>query len=74
MYFLRGNLPWQGLKAYNKSDKYERIKEMKLKTSIEDLCKGYSVEFTQYLNICKNLKFDEKPKYEGMRNMFKYLF
>jgi hypothetical protein len=41
MYFLRGMLPWQGLKANNKRDKYERIKEKKLTTSIEVLCKGY---------------------------------
>ena len=34
MYFLRGMLPWQGLKANNKRDKYERIKEKKLTTSI----------------------------------------
>ena len=34
MYFLRGMLPWQGLKANNKKDKYERIKEKKLTTSI----------------------------------------
>jgi casein kinase 1 len=32
MYFLRGMLPWQGLKANNKRDKYERIKEKKLTT------------------------------------------
>ncbi len=43
MYFLRGMLPWQGLKANNKRDKYERIKEKKLNTSIEVLCKGYPV-------------------------------
>jgi len=43
MYFLRGMLPWQGLKANNKRDKYERIKEKKLTTSIEVLCKGYPV-------------------------------
>ena len=34
MYFLRGMLPWQGLKANTKREKYERIKEKKLTTSI----------------------------------------
>ena len=35
MYFLRGSLPWQNLKANNKKEKYERIMEKKLGTSIE---------------------------------------
>lgn len=35
MYFLKTQLPWQNLKANNKKDKYERIMEKKLSTSIE---------------------------------------
>ena len=65
MYFLRGMLPWQGLKANNKKDKYERIKEKKLTTSIEVLCKGYPVEF---------VKYKERPNNSGMRAMCKELF
>lgn len=41
LYFLRGSLPWQGLRANNKKDKYERIMEKKLSTSLETLCKGF---------------------------------
>ena len=41
MKFLRGMLPWQGLKVNNNCDKYKRVKEKKLTTSIEVLCKGY---------------------------------
>lgn len=74
MYFLRGMLPWQGLKANNKKDKYERIKEKKLTTSTETLCKGYPPEFANYLNDTKKLKFDERPKYSEMRATFKDLF
>lgn len=67
-------LPWQGLKANNKKDKFEKIKEKKLATSIEVLCKDYPVEFTKYLNQTRNLRFDERPNYSAMRGMFKELF
>lgn len=41
MYFLRGSLPWQGLKAATKRQKYERISEKKMATPIEELSKGF---------------------------------
>jgi len=44
MYFLRGSLPWQGLKAATKRQKYERISEKKMSTPIEELCKGFPCE------------------------------
>lgn len=50
MYFLRGSLPWQGLKAATKRQKYERISEKKMSTPIEELCKGFPCKlyiFTQ---------------------------
>jgi hypothetical protein len=34
-YFLRGSLPWQGLKAGTKRQKYEKISEKKMSTPIE---------------------------------------
>ena len=39
MYFNKGSLPWQGLKAATKRQKYERISEKKMSTPIEELCK-----------------------------------
>lgn len=41
MYFNIGSLPWQGLKAATKRQKYERISEKKMSTTIDDLCKEY---------------------------------
>lgn len=51
MYFNRGSLPWQGLKAATKRQKYERISEKKIVTSFEDLCKGYPSK-KKIINLC----------------------
>lgn len=41
VYFLRGNLPWMGLRAHNKKEKYERIMERKISTSVDALCRSF---------------------------------
>lgn len=41
MYFLKGSLPWQGVKSDNKKDKYEKIGEIKMNTSVEELTQGF---------------------------------
>ena len=41
IYFLIGDLPWQGIKAKNIKEKYEKIMEKKISTSIEVLCKNF---------------------------------
>ena len=74
IYFLKGSLPWQGLKARNVKDKYEKIKEKKILTKIDDLCSGIPEEFNKYMTYCRKLKFTEKPDYAYLRNLFKNLF
>ena len=41
MYFLRGGLPWQGLRAATNKQKYEKIGEKKQTTAIIELCEGF---------------------------------
>ena len=60
---IKGTLPWQGLRAATKQQKYERISEKKMATPIDVLCKGAPCEFATYLNYCRSLRFEEKPDY-----------
>lgn len=41
MYFLRGSLPWQGLRTGDKRDKTYKIFEKKMETPVSELCKGF---------------------------------
>lgn len=74
MYFNRGSLPWQGLKAQTKRQKYERISEKKMATGVEELCKGFPIEFSNYLGYCRSLRFDDRPDYQYLRQLFRNLF
>ncbi|XP_042403894.1 casein kinase 1-like protein 2 isoform X2 [Zingiber officinale] len=74
MYFLRGSLPWQGLKAGTKKQKYERISEKKVATSIEALCRGYPTEFASYFHYCRSLRFEDKPDYAYLKRLYRELF
>uniref|UniRef100_A0A1D1XUA5 Casein kinase I isoform delta-like n=1 Tax=Anthurium amnicola TaxID=1678845 RepID=A0A1D1XUA5_9ARAE len=74
MYFLRGSLPWQGLKAGTKKQKYEKISEKKVSTPIEALCRGYPSEFASYFHYCRALRFDDKPDYAYLKRIFRDLF
>lgn len=74
MYFCRGSLPWQGLKAATKKQKYDRIMEKKMTTPTELLCRDYPNEFAIYLNYSRSLRFDDKPDYNYLRKLFRDLF
>eukprot|EP01062_Namystynia_karyoxenos_P028925 TRINITY_DN2183_c0_g1_i1.p1 TRINITY_DN2183_c0_g1~~TRINITY_DN2183_c0_g1_i1.p1 ORF type:complete len:363 (+),score=129.30 TRINITY_DN2183_c0_g1_i1:97-1089(+) len=71
MYFLRGSLPWQGLKAKTKKQKYDAIAQVKSQTTVAQLCQGYPPEFHKYLEYSRNLRFDDKPDYGMLRQLFR---
>jgi len=86
MYFLRGGLPWQGLRAATNKQKYEKIGEKKQNTPISELCDGFPgnsdliialltpnlvlEEFAIYMNYVRKLGFEETPDYDFLRELF----
>jgi hypothetical protein len=74
IYFCRGSLPWQGIRAKTKKEKYDKIMEKKMTTPSEQLCRGLHPEFALYLNYIRSLRFDDKPDYSYLRKLFRDLF
>ena len=67
-YFLRGGLPWQGLKVKTRENKYKNILEKKKEIPSTELFKGFPLEFSEILDNMKNLEYQEEPEYEMLRN------
>uniref|UniRef100_A0A8C9XSM0 non-specific serine/threonine protein kinase n=1 Tax=Sander lucioperca TaxID=283035 RepID=A0A8C9XSM0_SANLU len=74
MYFLRGSLPWQGLKADTLKERYQKIGDTKRATPIEVLCESFPEEMATYLRYVRRLDFFEKPDYDYLRKLFTDLF
>ncbi|GEQ66972.1 hypothetical protein JCM33374_g635 [Metschnikowia sp. JCM 33374] len=66
-YFLRGQLPWQGLKAPTNKQKYEKIGDKKRTTAATLLCEGLPKQFAEYLDSVRSLPFEAEPAYEEYR-------
>ena len=71
IYFIKGELPWQGLKAKVLKERYSRIMETKIQTSIVNLCKNCPKELEVFMHYVRNLRFDEKPDYNYLRKLLR---
>ncbi|KAK2963157.1 putative Casein kinase 1 [Blattamonas nauphoetae] len=71
IYFLKGELPWQGVRAHGRREKYNKIGEIKISIRPEDLCKGLPHEFVDYITYVRGLKFDSTPDYRYLQNLFR---
>ena len=69
IYFLRGSLPWQGLRINKKEDRYKKILEKKKIVNSKELCIGLPNQFSDFVDYCRLLKFDEEPNYEFLKGL-----
>ena len=70
IYFIKGNLPWQGLKIEDSEKRFKKITEIKKNSKTEELCKGLPKEIWEFYDYTKNLEFEENPDYDYMRGLF----
>ncbi|KAK4980808.1 hypothetical protein LTR28_000791 [Elasticomyces elasticus] len=70
IYFMRGGLPWQGLKAHSREEKDWLVKEKKIALGIEELCSGLPEEFAEYMRLVKSVQQEPVPNYTTLRDLF----
>ena len=70
-YLLKGLLPWQGIAAKTKEEKYAKILNKKINISTEKLLKNEPKEFVDYIKYCRNLEYEEEPDYNYLEGLFK---
>ena len=69
IYLIKGKLPWSILEK-GKLERFQKILSIKSNTTNEELCKYLPIEFYEYMNYVKSLKFEEKPNYKYLRKLF----
>jgi len=72
IYFLKKELPWQGIKddPKKKDNRSNLIFKMKKNLSIEELCKGCPDFLVKYIRYCRLLKYTEVPNYYYLKSLF----
>ena len=74
--YLSGyRLPWEliATKGRITRNDYENILELKKSSTPEAITHNLPKEFSEYIKYCRNLKFEETPDYEKLRNLFKQI-
>lgn len=70
VYFIKGLLPWQGIKRQKNADHLKMIGDKKMCVSLDTLCDGVPASIKKYIKYCRGLKFDETPDYNYMISLF----
>ena len=65
IFFIKGELPWQNTKVKVKTEKYNKIYEIKKESTKEggELCRSIPYEFQTLIDYVLGLQFTEKPNY-----------
>ncbi|CAO3696908.1 unnamed protein product [Rhizopus stolonifer] len=62
-----GSLPWTGIQARSSRAGWDRMKQIKEDTFLEDLYAGLPQGLLKYMEYTRRLRFAEEPDYESLR-------
>jgi hypothetical protein len=69
IYFALGRLPWQGIEAQSRKQRYDKIMESKMNIKMGKLCHGLPNVFGHILQYSRSLSFSERPSYASLSRL-----
>jgi casein kinase 1 len=73
VYFIKGELPWQNIKAKSRKEKYSKIYLMKKRTVPNEITNFLPEEMKTFFNYILNLNIKQKPDYAKLHNLINNL-
>ena len=73
IYFIKGELPWQNLKAKTRKEKYTKIYQKKKHTVNSELCNFLPDEIKTFLSYILNLNQRQNPNYTKLMDLISNL-
>ena len=70
IYLYKGSLPWSEIKSSNIHQSWDKVETIRKIVSNDYICRGMPQEMNIYMNYINNLKYDERPDYEYLRQLF----
>jgi casein kinase I family protein HRR25 len=72
IYFLKKELPWQGVKddPKKKETRSNLIFKLKKSLSLEEICQDCPKFMIDYIRYCRMIKYTEVPNYEMLKSLF----
>ena len=73
VFFIKGELPWQNLKAKSRKEKYTKIYQKKKHTVNSELCNFLPDEIKNFVSYILNLNQKQNPDYSKLMNLISNL-
>ena len=70
IYLYKGLLPWSEIRSTNIYQSWDKVETIRNIVSNDYICRGMPQEMNIYMNYINNLKYDECPNYEYLRQLF----
>ena len=67
---MKGSLPWESIKGKTRIEILQKVYEIKISISAEQLCEGLPNEIKEFFLYSKHLNFEQEPNYKYCYSLF----